>query len=402
MEVIIKTLTPLWTGGVDAGKCDRIHETGILGSLRWWMEVLVRGMGGKVCDPTEQKCLYDPKKPNNNLCDVCQIFGATGWKRRFRLEIQEIQVSDASVQHPMKANRTYTDSKGESKTPTWYFQNPPKSGSFTIHIQSLHPDFKPEVIGGLIQFIADWSALGARPQMGFGVIQVEGSRIDAQPLHDWLINTVGSNTYSDLPSLHLLASAIQGVASVGSNTYSDLPSLQNIFLAKIQPKDSNSSFKEQDTFNLKYDLRNLFRTEESKITEKKNQNQNGRKGLILKKDKKDNNVTESDSSKDLRHFIMGTVEDDRIAAKVKISRSYDENDKLMRVWGWIPEEAGVYTNGWNREKVVDAICQYLTANYTLHDWREMNSDRDTKAKKISDAKIFLHSLLKLQEESDAV
>jgi CRISPR-associated protein Cmr2 len=87
MEIRLKTLTPLWTGGVEAGKCDRIHETGILGSLRWWMEVLVRGVGGNVCDPTEQKCLYDPQKPNNNLCDVCQIFGATGWRRRFRLEV---------------------------------------------------------------------------------------------------------------------------------------------------------------------------------------------------------------------------------------------------------------------------------------------------------------------------
>jgi hypothetical protein len=28
MEVKIKTLTLLWTGGVEAGKCDRIHETG--------------------------------------------------------------------------------------------------------------------------------------------------------------------------------------------------------------------------------------------------------------------------------------------------------------------------------------------------------------------------------------
>jgi len=35
MELTIETLTPLWTGGVD-GRADRIHETGILGSLRWW------------------------------------------------------------------------------------------------------------------------------------------------------------------------------------------------------------------------------------------------------------------------------------------------------------------------------------------------------------------------------
>ncbi len=44
MEVRIQTLTPLWTGGVQAGKVDRIHETGIVGSMRWWYEAIVRGL----------------------------------------------------------------------------------------------------------------------------------------------------------------------------------------------------------------------------------------------------------------------------------------------------------------------------------------------------------------------
>lgn len=376
MEVKIKTLTPLWTGGVETGKVDRIHETGILGSLRWWMEVLVRGLGGNACDSTEQKCLYDPKKPNKGICDVCQIFGATGWKRRFRLEVvQDKTEPDKTVTSKITAHRL--NSKSE-KTPSWYFpenlKDKPRAGKFTIQIHSLHPDFKPEVIGGLIQFIADHSALGARPQMGFGVIEVDDNRIDTQTLYDGLIATAGSNTYSNIPSL------------------------QNIFLAQIQPKDANSSFKEQDTFNLKYDLRNCFRAKEVIRTEEnKSQVKSESKGLILKKDKKDGNISDGDGNKDLRHFIMGTVDGDRIAAKVKISRPY-ENDKLMRVWGWIPEEADVYKNGWNREKVVDAIYQHLTANYTLHDWREMNSMRDTKTPNISDAKVFLRSLLQLQED----
>ena len=380
MEVKIKTLTPLWTGGVETGKCDsakadsfasRIHETGILGSLRWWMEVLVRGVGGNACDPTEQKC-----SRKNGLCDVCKIFGAEGQKRRFRLEIEETQVSNPTIKHPIRANRTYTDKQSKQKTPTWYFPEPPntpKTGTFTLKIQSLNPDFKPEIIGGLIQFMADYSALGARPQMGFGVIEIE-ERIDIQPLYDWLFSIAGSNIYPDLPSL------------------------QNIFLARIQPKDPNYSFTEQDTFNLKYDLRNCFRAEEViRTEEKKIQVKTESKSLILKKDKKDVNISQGDRNKDLRHFIMGTVEGDRMAAKVKISRPY-ENGKLMRVWGWIPEKAGVDKNGWNREKVVDAIYQHLTANYSLHDWREMNSDRDTKAKNISEAKIFLRSVLKLPED----
>ncbi|WP_348531079.1 type III-B CRISPR module RAMP protein Cmr1, partial [Methanothrix sp.] len=35
LEIRLKTLTPLWTGGVDQ-TCDRLHETGLIGSLRWW------------------------------------------------------------------------------------------------------------------------------------------------------------------------------------------------------------------------------------------------------------------------------------------------------------------------------------------------------------------------------
>lgn len=392
MEVKIKTLTPLWTGGVETGKVDRIHETGILGSLRWWMEVLVRGLGGNACDPTsDERSSFDFQKfdakiyrqlqdevkrrqylRDTGLCDVSQIFGATGWKRRFRLEVQETQVSDANIKHPIEANRTYTNNQSQQKTPTWYFQSPPKSGSFTIQLQKLSPDFKPEVIGGLIQFIADWSALGARPQMGFGVIQVEGSRINTQSLYDWLVLTTGNITYPDLPSL------------------------RNIFLAKIQLKDSNTSFKEQDTFNLKYDLRQLFRTD----TETDKRAEGDGKPRPKKKDE----------VKDLRHFIMGTVEDDRMAAKIKISRPYNDSDgkSIMRVWGWIPEKAVIhlkdnrkkdlYINGWDRAKIVSDICQHLKENYTLLDWREMNSVRDTVTENQTDVQAFLRSLLQLQED----
>ena len=56
MEIKLKTLTPLWTGGVETGRVDRLHETGILGSIRWWMEALVRGMGGEACDSSQGTC----------------------------------------------------------------------------------------------------------------------------------------------------------------------------------------------------------------------------------------------------------------------------------------------------------------------------------------------------------
>lgn len=373
MKIKLKTLTPIWTGGVD-GKVDRIHETSIIGSLRWWYEVIVRGLGGHACDPSKHECTLDVEeyhKSNANderqrlhdagLCDVCQVFGATGWRRRFRLKIEETSISDASITHPIRANRTYKRkvNNGEKEcTPTWYFADPtrvnqrptpanvPKEGEFVIDIQNLAYDFpSKEVIAGLIQFIADWAALGARPQIGFGVVDLVDGRINAKSSYKWV------------------------TAVAGNHQYNDLPSLRNMFFARIVPKNGSSFSEEEEkeTFNLKYDLRRLFPNDQK-----------------------------------LRHFIMGTVEEERMAAKVSMSRPYEHKEKsTIRVWGWIPQKAKQYQNGWDREKVVNSIHNHLESNYCLEVWREMNSSRDTGTPN-NNAVAFLRSLLGLEEGSNAV
>lgn len=342
MDVTITTLTPLWTGGVETGKVDRLHETGILGSMRWWIESLVRGMGGNACDPTGQQCLYDTTKPDDGICDVCRLFGATGWRKCFRLEIEDHTSPDNGVQPQIQAQRQY-NKNGRNQTPTWYspqnVNDKPRSGALTLRIQSLHPDFKPEIIGSLIQFLADWAAIGARPQMGFGVIELAHDRLDTQPLYDWLLTTVVSKSYPQLPSL------------------------RNIFLARIQIPNAT----DENTFNLKYDLRRLFDTKPS--------------------------------DKDLRHFIMGTVQGNRMASKIKISRPYGNSQ--LRVWGWIPEQATQYRNSWSRDTVAQAIHDHLRTNHTLQVWREFNSSRDSVAPNSGDAAVFLRGLLGLEETGDA-
>jgi len=352
MEIIIRTLTPLWTGGV-YGMVDRIHETGILGSLRWWMEALVRGMGGKACDPSQDKCRFDAEKYEKiktaderqrlrdaGLCNVCQVFGATGWRRRFRLEVVDHTQQDTSSPKKITARRPIN--RQTNRAPTWWFADYPRSGNLSVQIQRLDSDFSPEVIAGLIQFIADWGAIGARAQMGFGVIELQNDRIDTQPLFDWLVPVAGNHTYPDLPSL------------------------RNIFLARISPKNGEN-FSEEDTFNLKYDIRQLFSGQQNR---------------------------------DLRHFIMGTIKSKRIATKVKMSRPYNSG-KEIRVWGWIPEKADVYQGSWNRGKVVSEIHKHLSTNYILQVWREMNSPRDTLTPNNGDVQIFLGSLLSVKEGEDA-
>ncbi|NPV30271.1 MAG: type III-B CRISPR module RAMP protein Cmr1 [Firmicutes bacterium] len=339
----VKTLTPLWTGGTKSGAVDRVHETGIIGSLRWWFEVMVRGMGGEACNPTaaEEKCIYDAEKPNKGICRVCEIFGATGWRRLFRLVVDDYTKPDPSVEPMVEASRSYTDSREKKRQPSWYFpknlQDKPRTGNLVVQIYNTMPDFQPAIIGGLLQFMADWAAIGARNQLGFGVFQLPSGRIDTKPLYEYLVERTGTRTYTMLPSL------------------------QNIFLARIRLENATV----QDTFNLKYDIRQLFSGQQNKS---------------------------------LRHFVMGTTKDQRIAAKVKISRPY--NNGLIRVWGWIPEEAGIYKNSWNREKIIDAIYQHLSKNYTLEVWREMDSPRDTVTSNISSAQTFLRSILGLREEDD--
>jgi CRISPR-associated protein Cmr1 len=213
----------------------------------------------------------------------------------------------------------------------------PKEGSFSLKIESLFPDFDPRIIAGLIQFVADHAAIGARAQLGFGLVKTDGDRPNLQPLYECLGTVKGDSQYPELPSL------------------------KNIFLAQIQLTNMTL----QETFNLKYDLRRRFA-----------------------------------NNPHLRHFVMGKVNGkDRTAAKVKMSLPYDNG--RMRVWGWIPEKADAYNEDWDRDKVVNTIYQHLKQNHKLLVWREMNSFRDTVMPGNNDPKAFLRSLLGLEGEENA-
>ena len=82
--------TDLWTGDAK-GEPNRLIATGLLGSIRWWFEVLVRGLKGNACDPTGKQC------EGRNHCVVCELFGCTGWARKFRFEVLD---KDGNVQAP--------------------------------------------------------------------------------------------------------------------------------------------------------------------------------------------------------------------------------------------------------------------------------------------------------------
>lgn len=83
-------LTDIWTGDANSAQskqANRLIPTGLLGSIRWWFEVLVRGLGGAPCDPSanQKACL------NEQRCVVCELFGCTGWARKFRFDVRSVQ-----------------------------------------------------------------------------------------------------------------------------------------------------------------------------------------------------------------------------------------------------------------------------------------------------------------------
>ncbi len=189
LQLQISTLTPLWTGGVIPGQMERVHASGIIGSLRWWYEAIVRGLGGEVCDPTSATCHFDEKayakakeqgKTGSEalsaagLCAVCQVFGATGWQRRFRLQI------DAQTSAAWQRPRDMLNVRPPDRSRGWFLP-PGYMGDLTLTISS--DQRTCEQIAALFLFLEQWGNIGAKPQLGYGLFRLENRTELLQLVH---------------------------------------------------------------------------------------------------------------------------------------------------------------------------------------------------------------------------
>lgn len=138
-----KALTDLWTGSVD-GKADRLVTTGLLGSIRWWFEVLVRGLGGGACDPSDTEC------GDRTHCVVCEFFGCTGWARKFRFEVKD---QNGQVRGKMNKNN------GKEYAPQIN-----KDEIFSFNFTPFRP-IKPKewaLLDATLHLIAEYGAIGGK------------------------------------------------------------------------------------------------------------------------------------------------------------------------------------------------------------------------------------------------
>lgn len=184
LTIKLKTLTPLWTGGVDQ-TCDRLHETGLIGSLRWWYEALVRGLGGYACDPTDKKSKckeYDPKIGKRSICAACYLFGTTGWARLFRLQVLEGGIRQESLHF-------YTTLQANTGWLARIFGGDKRIDGMTVpfgEIQSVmvgrgqEDEYAISQLAWATQLAAQRGGLGAKLQHGFGQIVLMANLDTAQ------------------------------------------------------------------------------------------------------------------------------------------------------------------------------------------------------------------------------
>lgn len=424
IDMELQTLTPLWTGGSDK-KVDRIHETGLLGSLRWWYEALVRGLGGDVCDSVSSSCVLDAKKYTEGknrglterellryagLCDACQLFGATGWRRRFRLSINGGEHLFA------KDKRINIVAPGGNRG--WYFGAPLVATPNNPISGNIYPLCNHNVVNDvvvLLVLIDRWGGLGARTQHGHGVVRLTLKDKQGQPVVpnvDTFVNQFSGDQADDkgFPALRNMFFARLYLRDDVADTWwrSDTANLGRICKTEsgrtsfLQFKDTevehdwrlDQGFSFPIAPAIKYKLR-YGRT--ITVTDTKMKQPEEKPVPVL---------AELESDKKSKAFFGYTERDNRRAAMFNISNVYKDNGCWQfRLWGWMPQQnipAGI-----NRNRLLKELHDLVTVNESFWDeifgvgivnlkqtvWREMNSDLDTQTKQQTDASAFLRSLL---------
>ena len=291
LTLTLKTLTPLWTGGVETGKMERIHETGIIGSLRWWYEAIVRSLGGHACDPTTHACIYDTDKPKNGLCDVCQLFGATGWRRRFRLAIVDDHTELVWTPADQMLNIRPPD-----RNRGWFLPAG-RMGTFALRIDG-DSKTRSQLIA-LLLFLERWGNLGAKSQLGYGLFQIERREDIAGHAAKWQL--MGTNPPdNNLPDLRCFGFFRYQFHPRQPGWWVRIPGIERV-ATRVRPLASQHS-----TIPVTPALKNEWRYHRWQ------------------------------SAWGKAHDFFGTLRPDRIRSKVAVSWAYPQtNDWEVRGYAWL-------------------------------------------------------------------
>jgi len=389
MNVKVRTLTPIWTGDVDS-KSNSIRSTGIIGSLRWWTEAILRGMGKFACDPTEDGRCPDSEPNKTKYCPACLIFGATGIRRLFRLEISGgTKVFDG---RPINIKP-----KGRNKG---WFLGSGVVGEIDFKIVPLDKDFDSNLVLFPLAIAAKWGGIGAKTQHGYGVVELENiDDLKFENFQNALNRIVSSERLNNL--------GIQ--EREGQNDA--LPNIEKMFFAKVKFEVKNDDWwKEVDGINSDKNNPRIIKWVKTNSVPISPAIKNW---LRFGDGKKLWQTGDSNNDREIENWLFGKINQDKSASKINISCAYKIGDNTweFRIWGWIPERAErELPEEFDRNNFLETLKKALndndsvtipwnkllgdkTGDHKLVVWREFNSSRDTVKENESDINKYLQSLI---------
>ena len=431
------------TGDIDT-KSNLIQATGIIGSLRWWTEAILRGMDKFVCDPANddksdptRRCPPEKKDGNKKIsqyCPACLVFGATGMRRIFRLEISGGE---------RVFNGGTINIKPKGRKGGWYLGSG-IVGKIYSGLISLDREFDEFLVLAPLMLASKWGGIGAKTQHGYGVVEIEDCpKVDFSGFEKAIEKITNQERLSKLNI----------VLRNGNN--SGLPDIKDMFFARVRfEADNNEWWKEVDgiaprsrdnyqgyvndqritswiksgSVPISPAIKNWLRYKEGRglwSTGNRNQDERIENWLFgttervcatcYGKVSKDRNNPQNFWCKNCRKSFRKEEIFERIASKINISCAYKINDNLwgFRIWGWIPnveDKKGGLLSGFNKDGFLDSLKQALggsglttipwnellgnqTKSHKLKVWREFNSLRDTVKPDENNISNYLQSLL---------
>ena len=379
-ELILKTLTPLWTGGIDTTVADRLHETGIIGSLRWWYEAILRGCGVEICDPTTQSCAG---------CAACQAYGMTGQRRNWKFTITE---DFHRAWKPRKLNNSKPDTihlpSGRihgTRSGGWHYGNG-FVGDLKFDALPLSAKAASSTWELPLYLAAIWGGLGPKTQSGYGVVDVcELGGKQATPNVDRLLKDLptGEGDYSALPDLRDFFFAILEFKASGDWW----KQVKHIDLALAQAVSENGQTVRLD--NISAQLQALA-DDGCVLTAPAFRNWLRFDGVLEKKTStvipRATPGNEDAAAIELFGQVRG---DNRRRSRIHVSSAYLTAGDIweIRIWGWVPESKA---KNYERDRVLGSLADLLNdparwsgllgsgiTDAYLAQWKEFNPNQDT-------------------------
>jgi CRISPR-associated protein Cmr1 len=397
-KVVLRTQTPIWTGGIDAGQADRVHETGIIGSLRWWYEAILRGCGVQVCDPTTHNCTG---------CPACQAYGMTGQRRQWRFTFQGDHqhsfVGDPLLLPSGRIHRQKVRGQQRARAGGWFIGNG-FVGDIVLQAVPLRADATSNVWELPLHLAARWGSIGPKTQIGYGVAQAldENSRPIIPDIDSLLQNLLTDNhSANNLPDLrHFFFSKLH--FTTNRPTWWRQVNLIDIALTgqvrdaqgQVQLQNVSTELNALASLNcvpVAPAFRNWLRYGRT-ITLRNGQQ---RQVSIL-------NGFKRGQERGAESEVFGTLQPDRSRSRLNISFAYllPTDTWEIRVWGWTPD-----SNKYYRNQVLASLRTLLQtpanwmpllgsgiSNAGLSVWREFDSARDT-VQRCNTMNVYLRSLL---------